>query len=224
MLHCWVTYQGLYIQSYPVWRVCSVLRAIRITWGIFNAIHCSQQCTLAYLQCNKHPTPPLNVLRIAPPPPVNKSPSVISTPLPQCTAHTLYMVTGLKDYCKKCVVEIDNISRTTKTFKPKLDQSFLQLLFSWTERSWRSSRTWTASVKGCQKLLSYLRKEGRADFEWGKIFFVMKRIWRLYQAFKLFIGLNWSKVCTISFERLEASPWTFTVPVQLSPFHYLTTS
>ena len=23
------------------------------------------------------------------------------------------------------------------------------------------------------------------------------------------------KVCTISFERLEASPWTFTVPVQL---------
>ena len=32
------------------------------------------------------------------------------------------------------------------------------------------------------------------------------------------------KVCTISFERLEGSPWTFTVPVQLSPFHYLTAS
>ena len=32
------------------------------------------------------------------------------------------------------------------------------------------------------------------------------------------------KVCTISFERLEASPWTFTVPVQLSAFHYLTAS
>ena len=31
-------------------------------------------------------------------------------------------------------------------------------------------------------------------------------------------------VCTISFERLEVSPWTFTVPVQLSPFHYLTAS
>ena len=33
-----------------------------------------------------------------------------------------------------------------------------------------------------------------------------------------------SKVCTISFERPEASPWTFTVPVQLSAFHYLTSS
>ena len=32
------------------------------------------------------------------------------------------------------------------------------------------------------------------------------------------------KVCTISFERPEASPWTFTVPVQLSAFHYLTAS
>ena len=33
-----------------------------------------------------------------------------------------------------------------------------------------------------------------------------------------------SKVCTISFERPEASPWTCTVPVQLSAFHYLTAS
>ena len=30
------------------------------------------------------------------------------------------------------------------------------------------------------------------------------------------------KVCTISFERHEASPRTFTVLVQLSAFHYLT--
>ena len=39
------------------------------------------------------------------------------------------------------------------------------------------------------------------------------------------ITINYGiKVCTISFERPEASPLTFTVLVQLSAFHYLTAS
>ena len=55
------------------------------------------------------------------------------------------------------------------------------------------------------------------------------KIWRKLCRFWIklvvkYYTLTSFKVCTISFERPEASPWTFTVTVQLSAFHYLTAS